>query len=231
MIAVPQAPHVKPECSGKAAVSSPDEPERRCIVTGVIRPREELIRCVIGPDGQVWPDLDAKLPGRGLWVGCAAGLVATAVRKNLFAKAARAPASCSPDLVARINSLLHERVLQLLGLAQRSGICVTGFTQVEPAVKSGEIALLFIAADAGQDGASKLQPRIAAENIYRFLSSPELGRALGYDQLVYAGLRPHALTQRIVTAATRFSTFSTQENIAPEPGLAQIDPEIQGQER
>lgn len=225
MIAAPQAQDVKPEHSGKSDTAS-DEATRRCIVTGAILPREALIRCVIGPDGKVWPDLDQKLPGRGLWVGCDAKLVAEAVRKNLFTKAARAPAPCSPDLPARIGTLLHDRVLQLLGLAQRSGICVTGFSQVQPAVRADEIALLFIAADAGHDGAAKLKTRLDAEKIHRFLSSPELGRALGHDQLVYAGLRPHALTKRIATAAARFSAFLPQENIAPAPGLAQIGNEF-----
>ena len=219
------AQNVKPEESGQSDVPQ-SELVRRCIVTGAIRPRTELIRCVIGPDGKVWPDLDEKLPGRGLWVGCDAKLVAEAVRKNLFTKAARAPAPCPPDLSTRIGVLLRDRVLQLLGLAQRSGICVTGFSQVQPAVHAGEISLLFIAADAGNDGIKKLQTRLDTAQIYRFLSSQELGRALGHAQLVYAGLRPHALTGRVMAAAARFSAFLPQENIAPETSLAQIDHEI-----
>ena len=42
-----------------------DGPERRCIATGESGATERLIRFVLGPDGQVAPDLAAKLPGRG----------------------------------------------------------------------------------------------------------------------------------------------------------------------
>ena len=45
-----------------------DGPERKCIVTGDVQPKSGLIRFVIGPDGQVVPDILGKLPGRGIYV-------------------------------------------------------------------------------------------------------------------------------------------------------------------
>ena len=42
--------------------------ERKCIVTGEIRDREEMYRFIVGTDNQILPDLAAKLPGRGFWV-------------------------------------------------------------------------------------------------------------------------------------------------------------------
>ena len=41
--------------------------ERLCAVTRTVKPVDELIRFVVGPDGVV-PDLKRKLPGRGLWI-------------------------------------------------------------------------------------------------------------------------------------------------------------------
>ena len=49
-------------------VKDRETPERRCIVTRETGPKAGLIRFVIGPDGEVTPDLAGKLPGRGLWV-------------------------------------------------------------------------------------------------------------------------------------------------------------------
>ena len=43
-------------------------PERRCIATGEVRPKAELIRFVAAPDGQIVPDVLEKLPGRGIWI-------------------------------------------------------------------------------------------------------------------------------------------------------------------
>ena len=45
------------------------EPERTCILTRVTRTKDELIRLALGPDGQVAPDVRARAPGRGAWIG------------------------------------------------------------------------------------------------------------------------------------------------------------------
>src|SRR5436190_23354322 len=44
-------------------------PERTCILSRRTAPREELIRLALGPDGQVAPDVRARAPGRGAWIG------------------------------------------------------------------------------------------------------------------------------------------------------------------
>ena len=46
--------------------------ERTCVVTRTVRPVEEMIRFVVGPEGAVVPDLKRKLPGRGVWVSARA---------------------------------------------------------------------------------------------------------------------------------------------------------------
>ena len=42
--------------------------DRMCIVTREVMDEERLIRFVRGPDGEVVPDLNRQLPGRGVWV-------------------------------------------------------------------------------------------------------------------------------------------------------------------
>ena len=66
-------------------------PERRCIVTGEVRAKEDLLRVVIGPDGSVVPDLEERLPGRGLWLCPSRDVINTACAKNAFAKARDLP--------------------------------------------------------------------------------------------------------------------------------------------
>src|SRR3954453_10764636 len=67
----------RPPTTELADQSEPDvadeaEPEtgplRRCIVTRKRLPKEQMIRFVLAPDGQLVPDLAAKLPGRGMWL-------------------------------------------------------------------------------------------------------------------------------------------------------------------
>ena len=65
--------------------------ERRDIVSGEVMPENRLIRFVAGPDGDVVPDVAAKLPGRGPVGGSdAQAAIAKAVEKKLFARAAKA---------------------------------------------------------------------------------------------------------------------------------------------
>jgi len=211
---------------------SPEEgATRRCIVTGTLQPREQLIRFVIGPDRQIWPDLLEKLPGRGLWVSCDAALLEQAIRKNLFAKAAKTNAKPAPDLATMVREQLRQRVIQLLGLVKRSGKAVVGFSQVEPAVTRKQIALLFIATDAGSDGRSKLTSQLPPERVITLLTSLELGQALGHDQLVYVGLNAQPLVKQITAAAMRFSAFIAKENVAHSAALAQIGAEFHTRER
>ena len=62
-------------------------PVRRCALTRARRPKDELIRFVLGPDGTVVPDLKEKLPGRGVWLTAAQDTVAEAAKRNVFARA------------------------------------------------------------------------------------------------------------------------------------------------
>ena len=43
--------------------------ERRCILTGERAAPEHLVRLAISPEGIVMPDVRAKAPGRGAWLG------------------------------------------------------------------------------------------------------------------------------------------------------------------
>src|SRR4051812_17343271 len=105
--------------------------ERRCIVTGEVLPEARLLRFVVGPEGEIVPDVAAKLPGRGLWVRAERSAIAQAAAKRLFAKAAKAPVKLDAGLPDRAEACLVERMLAYLGLARRAGELLLGFDQVE----------------------------------------------------------------------------------------------------
>jgi uncharacterized protein len=207
---------------------------RRCTVTGSMRPREELIRFVLDESGRVWPDLAEKLSGRGLWVGCDTELLQTAIRKNHFAKAMRGQARIEAGLLEAVETQLVRRLQDALGLARRSGAVITGFAQIEPAARAGQLAVILIARDAGDDGQRKLKNLISPEKILMPLMAAEQGAALGSENLVYLGLnRKHLqekLLRRILLDANRLLSFiakdKTKEKIASTPALAQIGDEF-----
>ena len=75
---------------------------RKCLATGVVRPKAELIRFVLAPDHRSFvPDLTNRLPGRGLWVTACRAALETAVQKNLLTRAARTARRYSSPWSAR----------------------------------------------------------------------------------------------------------------------------------
>lgn len=189
--------------SARLRTDRPHGSERKCIATGEVLPKSELIRFAVGPDRSVVPDLSHNLPGRGLWVKADRAAIETAAAKNLFAKAAKAPVKTGDGLANQVSALIHKRCLDLLGLARRSGIAVLGQPQVEAALKAGKIALLLIAGDASQTLDNKHNAPVA-----RCFSRDELGAALGHDQLAYVGLAPHGLVEKLQAELLRLEKIT-----------------------
>ena len=168
----------------------PSATERRCLVTGAIRPKTALVRFVVGPDGAVVPDVAARLPGRGLWLTARRDIVETAVAKRLFGRAAREPVTVSGDLADRVEHLLRRRCGDLIGLARRSGKAVAGYEKVRSALRDGEAAVLLAAADGGENGREKVRAAGPDLPLVDVLTAAELGAAFGREHVVHAALGP-----------------------------------------
>jgi len=117
------------------AARNRDLPERRCIATGESGPTDRLVRFVLGPEAVVVPDLAAKLPGRGVWLTAERALVERAVAKKLFSRAFKAQAAAPGDLADRLEALLAQRLIDVIGLARKAGQAVTGFEKVRARLK------------------------------------------------------------------------------------------------
>src|SRR5258708_26155884 len=99
----------------------PPGPVRTCIVTGEEAAPERMIRFVVGPQGDVVPDLARRLPGRGMWVKAERAVLEQAVTRSLFSKAAPAAAQAPAALPERVERLLLGRTLGGLCRAPRAG--------------------------------------------------------------------------------------------------------------
>lgn len=180
-------------------------PRRRCVVTGEERPRAELVRFVVGPDGTVVPDIDARLPGRGMWTLARRDAVEQAAARRLFARAAKQPVRVEPDLADRVETLLRRRCVEGLGLARRAGQAAAGFERARDWLRQGKCGALAVAADASAEGRRKL----AAGDlpVADSLRAEELGAAFGVEAATYVAIAPGALAGRIVTDAARLAGF------------------------
>jgi predicted RNA-binding protein YlxR (DUF448 family)/ribosomal protein L30E len=178
--------------------------ERRCIVTRQALEKDQLIRFVLGPDNAIVPDLAENLPGRGYWVTASRKVLVEAVKKNAFAKAMQAAVKPAPDLAERVAGLVERQVVDLLGLARRSGSLVTGFEKVDVALRTGKAVLLIEAKDAGADGRAKLaRHTLPGVEIWAPLTAEQLGRAIGRDYAVHVAVAPGGLANRLKAVLRR----------------------------
>lgn len=188
---------------------------RRCLVTRDCRPPGQLLRFVLDPESRIQPDVDARLPGRGMWLSADRNVLNKAVAGNLFARAARAPARVAPDLVEQVERLLARRALATLGLARRAGQVALGFDQVRPWLRSGAAAVLVAARDGAADGRRKLR-RLAPElPLVVAFSSAELGSALGRESVVHVAVAAGGLAQRLLQDVERLAGFRPDVMVPP----------------
>ena len=196
-------------------------PERRCILTGAHDARDTLIRLAISPDGDLLPDVRAKAPGRGAWIGVDRKTLETAQAKGKLRGAlARSfkgkPLSVPDDLGQRIETALERAFLDRLGLESRSGALVLGSDRIEEAARKGRVHLLMHAADAGTDGSRKLDQALRVgrdeegsglRGVALPVSRTILAMALGRENVVHIALIDRAAAQRVSHALARWRGY------------------------
>ncbi len=202
-------------------------PERTCIVTRRQDSPEAMIRFVRAPDGTVAPDIRARLPGRGVWIGASADLVAEAVRKRAFARSFKAAIEPSPALAHEVDLLLETDCLQTLALANKAGLLIFGFGKVATALEKGEIAVLIEAAEGGDDGRRKLRQSArrgealtgSYPKIVPIFTSNQLDLALGRTNVIHAGLAAGGLTDAFFSRVARLVRYRAGERGGADEGL------------
>lgn len=162
--------------------------ERRCIATGVSGSKDPMIRFVVGPDGTIVADLAEKLPGRGIWLGASREAVATAVKRKLFARAARRQVSIPDSLADRLEAALVERVIAMIGMTRRAGLVVAGRAKVEDALRRERVALRIEASDGAEDGRRKLDRLADGLAVLEGLTMAELAQAFDVERTVHAAV-------------------------------------------
>ena len=206
-------------------------PERTCVLTRRKGTRDELIRLALGPDGIVAPDVRARAPGRGAWVGVtraeldeanAKGKLKGALQRAFKTSAVTVPA----DLGERTEAALRQYALDRLGMEARAGNLVSGSDRIETAARAGQVHLLIHAADAGEDGNKRLDQawRVGGggpQGVIFPEPRPILSMALGRENVVHVALTDPAAASRVRHALARWRAFN-----GPDRGLEGGEPAL-----
>ena len=202
--------------------------ERHCALTRELKPVSDMIRFVLGPAGEVVPDVKRKLPGRGIWITGGRGALEEAVKRNVFARGFKRDVRVASDLAAATERLLERAALDALAVASKAGQVVTGFAKVEAAITQGDIAALLHASDAADDGTRKLDAalrRKAAEKpgetaTIDLFSGGQLDLALNRPNVVHAALLAGPAGETFLARVMRLKRFrnSPANETAPKEG-------------
>jgi uncharacterized protein len=179
---------------------------RRCIVSGAVRPKDEMVRFVVGPNGEIVADVAERLPGRGFWLSADRDVLMKAGAKHMFAKAARRAVRVPDDLVDQVEGALVRRCLSLVGLARRAGQAVVGYEKAREWLKSGRNGVVVAAIDGSAGGRAKLEALASGAPI-AVLRADELGAAAGRDRAVHIVLSPGRLADSLKREAGRLAGF------------------------
>ena len=207
-----------------------DTPERKCILSGEHAARDALLRLALSPDGPdgtctILPDVLARAPGRGAWIGASRAELDAAIAKGrlkgALARAFKGTAIAIPaDLSARIEAALVRAFSDRLGLAMKSGQLLLGSERIAEKARSGRVAWLAHAADASADGARKLDQawRVGSDaegsgmaGVRLPLDRAALSVALGRDNVVHLALTDAAAAERVASLMQRLLRFRGED--------------------
>ena len=188
--------------------------ERACALTRDVKPVDQLIRFVVGPSGEVVPDVRRKLPGRGLWITATRSAVEQAVKRNVFARGFKREVRIAGDLAEQTEQLLARAALDALAVAGKAGRVVAGFSKVEAALENGEVLALIHAAEAAADGRRKLDSRrrdagTRPVTVIDVFSGVQLDLALNRPNVVHAALLAGPGGETFLARVGRLARFRT----------------------
>ena len=187
-------------------------PLRRCVATRERLPKAAMVRLAVGPAGALVPDIEERLPGRGLWITARRDIVERAVTMRLLARAAGAEIAVPPDLAERIATLLARRCLDLVGLARRAGEAVAGYEKVKAALERGNVALVLQAVDGSPEQRAKLRLDSAAIPVVALFSRAELAAVFGRATAVHVAVGRSGIASRLVRDCARLAGFRQTPN-------------------
>ena len=185
-------------------------PERRCVVTGESGPTDRLVRVVLGPSGEVVPDIGAKLPGRGGWITADRDVIVKAIKKRSFSRAFKQQVEAPTNLAEMIEVQLAKRIVDCISLARKAGQAVAGHEKCRARIREGTVGVLIQARDGAEDGKNKLAALAEAvgkgeiANI-GVLDSAELGLAFGREFAIHAALDTGGFAARVCADAERLA--------------------------
>lgn len=180
---------------------------RKCVLTGVVKPKDELLRFILLKDGTILPDFNKKLDGHGFYISNSKKILEELTVKNPLNKILHTKTVVKEDLPHMVEQILCKKGLDAVNLARKSGDLVLGQEKVKDIIAKGKAAFVIEANDAGDDGKQKITAMAKDMEIYSLYDVATLSKALNRENTVYLAVKNTPMSQMVRLALKRYQTF------------------------
>ena len=180
---------------------------RKCVLTGEIKPKNELLRFTVLKNGDLVPDFNKKLGGKGVYVSNSKSLLEGIKKDVKIGKILHKPAKTDPSLPDLVEKILAAKGLESLNLARKSGALVLGFEKVKEQIIKNKVEFVVEATDAGADGAKKMSELCKNIEQLKIYDSATLETAFNRETVVYAAILKSEVCNMVYTNLKRYETY------------------------
>lgn len=180
---------------------------RKCIITGQVTNKENLLRFVVLEDGRFLPDFNKKLGGRGVYLSNSKTILENLIAKNGLNKILHKKVVIETNLITIVEEILAKKGLDALNLARKAGNLILGFEKVKDIVNKGKAAFVIEASDAGEDGKQKIATIAKNLETFSLYDVATLDKALGRDNTVYLVVKKSDISPMVYNTFKRYQTF------------------------
>ena len=181
---------------------------RKCVITGEIKPKSELLRFVLLKDGTVIPDFNKKIAGHGFYISNSKTLLEKlAAKPNALNKILHTKTVITEDFAGTVERILLNKSLEAVNLARKAGDLVQGFEKVKDVINKGKAAFVIEASDAGDDGKQKMASIAGDLERISIYDIATLSQTLKRDNTVYLAVKKGPICKMVLQALKRYRTF------------------------
>jgi predicted RNA-binding protein YlxR (DUF448 family) len=186
---------------------------RTCIGCRATSAPDQLVRLVIGPEGELVFDLAGRTFGRGAWVHPAPGCLSTAGRGGIDRAFKRSVGVNAVELDRTFKAAATRRALGLIGAARRAHKLEFGSAAVEETVQRGRAELVIVATDARAAAAHAfLEPLVRTGRALAFGTKADFAACLTRSETALLAVTDERFAREIRKAI--------EWTMLPEPNLA-----------
>ena len=189
-----------------------EQPQRSCLGCRTARNKDLLIRFVLSPEVEVLPDLDSRLPGRGAYTCLSSSCLAKAITQNQFKRSYKQDVSVmsAEALVEHVRQQLHDRIIGLIGLANKAGNVTGGGSMVSDALRGkAKPGLVLLATDISEPIGAKIVFLADVNHVPHrtIMTKDDFGAILGKAPRSAIAVKHGGFVAQLLKAIDRYRNF------------------------